>query len=245
MKLPPIEETLSRLSELAKVSSADVDMDAFEFPFLFANQCHYVTDFSKRMVIANQGVQNLLGYNNQEFTFELIFSPELIHPEDYVSLMTHGYEMVNYIGSSDLNVQDYCGRFIYRIKHRKGHYLVVLRQTYSLYHNANQQPQIVLSCLTDITHMTQFFRADMDFYCTHPSALSFRKHLKTLQPSMLSAREKEVLYLVIEGKKSTEIASALGLSVHTIYVLRKRILKKTNTNNTQSASKYALKMGWI
>jgi DNA-binding NarL/FixJ family response regulator len=47
----------------------------------------------------------------------------------------------------------------------------------------------------------------------------------------LTSREKEVVKLIIEGKKSTEIADALFISVKTVNKHRSNILEKLNLKN--------------
>lgn len=61
----------------------------------------------------------------------------------------------------------------------------------------------------------------------------------------LTYREKQVLILVSEGRQSSEIAVALGVSRHTVYNHRKRMLRKTNLENTMQLVVWAVKKGII
>ena len=58
--------------------------------------------------------------------------------------------------------------------------------------------------------------------------------------SPLSSREREVLQLIAEGKRSKEIAVALTLSVKTVENHRKIIMQKLDIHNTAGLVQYAL-----
>lgn len=49
--------------------------------------------------------------------------------------------------------------------------------------------------------------------------------------NLLTAREREIMFLVISGKTNKEIAKGLGISPRTVEVHRSRIMLKTNTSN--------------
>ncbi len=60
---------------------------------------------------------------------------------------------------------------------------------------------------------------------------------------ILTAREKEVLQLIVNGMTNAEIAQALFLSVHTVENYRDNILMKMEVKNTASLVKKALTLG--
>lgn len=61
----------------------------------------------------------------------------------------------------------------------------------------------------------------------------------------LSARERQVLQLVGEGKSTKEIARHLGVSVKTIESHRARVMRKLNIHETASLVRYAIRRGLI
>lgn len=61
--------------------------------------------------------------------------------------------------------------------------------------------------------------------------------------SKLTPREREVLQLLSEGKKMSEIASALGLSIKTIETYRQQIMRKLNTRSVAELTKFAIREG--
>ena len=71
--------------------------------------------------------------------------------------------------------------------------------------------------------------------CTLPSA--------ELEP--LSQREKEVAVCAVKGMTNREIATHLGLSVHTIVTHRRNINFKLKVHNTQALMVAALKQGIV
>lgn len=60
---------------------------------------------------------------------------------------------------------------------------------------------------------------------------------------LLSAREREVLQFVVEGKSSAEIASILNLSPKTVESYRSRLMQKLDINDIPSLVKYAIQQG--
>ena len=61
----------------------------------------------------------------------------------------------------------------------------------------------------------------------------------------LTAREREVFHLVIEGKTTKEVAKALQISVKTADNHRSRVLEKLRAHNTAELVRYAAKKGLL
>jgi DNA-binding NarL/FixJ family response regulator len=61
--------------------------------------------------------------------------------------------------------------------------------------------------------------------------------------TMLSAREREVLQLVAEGKNTKEIAGHLNVSVKTVETHRKQIMDKLGLHTVAELTKYAIREG--
>ncbi len=69
----------------------------------------------------------------------------------------------------------------------------------------------------------------------------FREQRSPLES--LSAREREVLQLVVEGKSSVEIAGILNLSPKTVESYRSRLMKKLDISDIPSLVKFAIQYG--
>ena len=65
------------------------------------------------------------------------------------------------------------------------------------------------------------------------------------EPRPLTAREREVLQLVAEGKTTKEIASILGISFKTAESHRTRIMEKLNIHETAGLVRYAVRHGLV
>lgn len=59
----------------------------------------------------------------------------------------------------------------------------------------------------------------------------------------LTAREREILHLIVEGNTSAQIAGRLVLSPRTVELHRSRIMKKLNLHNQTDIFRYALERG--
>jgi DNA-binding CsgD family transcriptional regulator len=59
----------------------------------------------------------------------------------------------------------------------------------------------------------------------------------------LSSRERQVLQLLAEGKRTREVAALLGLNVQTAESHRTRIMKKLYLKETAGLVRYALREG--
>ena len=59
----------------------------------------------------------------------------------------------------------------------------------------------------------------------------------------LSAREREVLQLIAEGRSTKDIAGALHISVKTVETHRKNIMEKANLHTVAELTKYAIRHG--
>jgi len=62
---------------------------------------------------------------------------------------------------------------------------------------------------------------------------------------LLTAREREILQLIAEGKANKDVAAHLGLSLHTIETHRTRILQKLNLHSVPELILYAVRKGII
>jgi DNA-binding NarL/FixJ family response regulator len=61
----------------------------------------------------------------------------------------------------------------------------------------------------------------------------------------LTAREREVFHLVVEGKTTKEVASAMGISTKTAENHRARVMEKLGVHNTAELVRYAARKGLL
>jgi DNA-binding NarL/FixJ family response regulator len=61
--------------------------------------------------------------------------------------------------------------------------------------------------------------------------------------SILTAREREVLQLMAEGKNTNQIADSLFVSVKTVEAHRKQLMNKLDIHSVAELTKYAIRQG--
>ena len=61
----------------------------------------------------------------------------------------------------------------------------------------------------------------------------------------LTAREREILQLTVEGKSSVEVGEKLAISPRTVEVHRSKLMKKLALHNHTELIRYAIKRGII
>jgi DNA-binding NarL/FixJ family response regulator len=76
--------------------------------------------------------------------------------------------------------------------------------------------------------------------------LNGRKTLKTTTPwGTLTQREREILKLIAEGYKNSEIAEYLYISVKTVEKHRANLMKKLDLHNTSTLTAFAIEKGLV
>lgn len=63
--------------------------------------------------------------------------------------------------------------------------------------------------------------------------------------SILTSRERDVLRLLAQGKRSSEIADVLYIAVSTVDVHRRNIMNKLDLHNVAELTQYAIRAGYI
>ena len=184
------------------------------------------------------------------------------YPHSYIEEATDGADLIKKINSkpwtviiTDLSMPGRSGMEI--VKFVKEHYPKI--------------PVLILSIHAPEHYAVRAFKAGAAGYLTKETApeelvkaieqvLNGRKYVtpdiaelliqyhvdeNTEEPhKMLSDREMEVFELIAKGKKITDIAEDLSLSVNTISTYRTRILEKMHLSSNAEITKYALLHGF-
>ena len=84
------------------------------------------------------------------------------------------------------------------------------------------------------------------------TAVLVEDYVRTLQArgltdsyELLTAREKEVLQLLAEGRTNKEVATTLNLGLSTVETHRSNLMQKLNLHNTAEIVLYAVRKGII
>ena len=60
-------------------------------------------------------------------------------------------------------------------------------------------------------------------------------------PHELTARERQIVQFLAEGKRNKEVASALGISLHTVVTHRSNIMRKLEIHSLSELTRYAIR----
>jgi len=77
------------------------------------------------------------------------------------------------------------------------------------------------------------------------SGLKYVAHEQQDELNRLTAREKQVLQLIAQGKSNKEIAALLDLSVNTVSVHRANLMEKMNIHRTAELVLFAIRKGLV
>ena len=78
---------------------------------------------------------------------------------------------------------------------------------------------------------------------THEIDLLMKK--RSNQPVWLTAREQELLRLIVDGYTNQEIADKMFLSIETIKTYRKNLIQKLGAKNSMVLVKIAMEEKWV
>ncbi len=104
----------------------------------------------------------------------------------------------------------------------------------------------------DLTQAIEAVRDGKSFFSPAVSRVLLQDYMRKLQRvgaedsyDLLSAREREILQLVAEGKSSKEIATLLNLSTYTVETHRSNIMQKLNLKGIPELILYSVRKGLI
>jgi two-component system, NarL family, response regulator NreC len=104
----------------------------------------------------------------------------------------------------------------------------------------------------DLTQAIEAVRDGKSFFSPAVSRVLLQDYMRKLERvgaedsyDLLTAREREILQLVAEGKSSKEIATLLNLSTYTVETHRSNIMQKLNLKGIPELILYAVRKGLI
>ncbi|MCE3225952.1 MAG: hypothetical protein K0S32_503 [Bacteroidetes bacterium] len=230
MKKEKIGDYLNSVSK--KLSSRNVVKRPFahirNFPLL-KGQGFYVLDYQKKNITFLKGILELLGYTPEEFTFDLVTG--YFHPDDY-DIITRLIKATLLFATENNVSRDVAFFVTYRIRHKKGHYVKVLRQ--STVFDLDENGKIIsnLSVLSDISFLSTSNKVDWKFEAPGLDQKKFKAYVTKEYQGFFSERELEILKLLKDGATSSMISKKLFISKHTVDGHRRNMIRKSNCTNT-------------
>jgi DNA-binding CsgD family transcriptional regulator len=216
--------------------------------FLIGDSYYFVLNHhSLTFEFVSKEVEEVMGYDPSEFDIQ--FMNGKLHPDDRSWFLAIGSGIVDFF--SQLPVEKmlkYKVRYDIRFRKRNGDYARILYQGILLEHDKTGRFLRTLNVHTDITYLKQEGKPVLSFIGMdgEPSYrdVAFQNTFIESKEE-LTAREKEVLTLLIEGKLSKEISHILKISKQTVDTHRKNMLHKKNLSNTGELIGKAIRYGWV
>src|ERR1035437_8030569 len=200
-----------------------------------------------KFVFVSENIRKVLGYTPDEFTVEFFIS--IIHPDDlpyFVNFENKAVEFFNLLTAD--NIFNYKVSYDLRLRKKDGEYIRILQQTVTLETTETGGVNKSLGIHTDISDIKTEGTPSLSIIGMEGEQSYLNIEVEKVfvpSKSLLSDREKEVLFHVIHGKNSNEIAEILGLSKHTVLNHRRNILTKTETNSTVDLIVKTIQEGWV
>lgn len=231
---PQIDKYLGKLQRIN-------DLDQI---VLLNNQFLYLTHLKeKRISYVSDNLIHVLGYNRREFSLPFFF--KIIHPDDkndVYSLLAKLLELSNTI---KVRPFEYTLSIDFRVKHKSGEYLRLLRQTSVFKNDKLGHPVLLLNICSDISHLSK--KDKVDFVINGKNKTKLNQIIGNMkEPEMnLSKREKDIAKYLVQGKSSKDISELLFISKNTVDTHRRNMLEKTKRKNTTELVAYCLDKGLL
>ena len=214
------------------VSVADLDN-----LHIYPDQLFYTIDYRTNVIPYSRGTESLLGYTQEEFDIKLIFN-DYLHPLQR-PILQFLINIVAHLGATKAVFNDSYLSVIHKVRHKKGHYITVLRKARILEGDKNGKLITGISVLTDMTSLVSTEAVTWKIVSPNfdPTEL---KHLIDEQiKTFFSRRELEILNEIKKGRSSQKTGEKLHISKHTVDTHRRNMLKKTGAKNTVELIKFA------
>ena len=209
---------------------------------------YYIFDLqSSSILFVSQGITEVLGYTPEQFTPEFFF--QIIHPDDVQSFINFGKKTIEFFNTlTSETIFRYKVRIDFRLQKSNGDYIRVLQQIVTMQTTETGGLNRTLGIHTDISHIKREGNSVLSFVGMdgEPSYLNVELSSELSPTSeLLTRREKEILYYIIHGRHSNEIAEILFLSKHTVLNHRRNIMAKTETSTAAELIAKTIQEGWV
>ncbi len=219
-----------------------------QFSVFQAGNYYYIilNMYKGELEYVDQNVTHVLGYHPGEFT--IAFLMDNIHPDDKTYFLNFEHRVVEFFKALPFEkIAKYKVQYDIRIKTKDNKYVRLLHQALQIDYDEKNYYR-TLSLHTDISHIKQngipcFSLIGLDgepSYYNIQDANAFTKSY-----DRFTKREREVLKCIVEGKSSREIADEMYISLHTVNIHRKNILKKADVKTAVELVSLAIKECWV
>jgi DNA-binding CsgD family transcriptional regulator len=194
--------------------------------------------FDYKFEYVHPTIEQVIGYRPEEFNLDLMFS--IMHPYDVALMQQKEGAAAEFLFKriTPEKIPYYKVSYTFRFRRRDGDYRNILHQVVTIAQTEDGKIRHVLGVHSDITYLNVPTDDRISFIGLHgePSFFSLQttpEQLLLPAPKIqLTARERDIVKLLAEGLASKQIASTLGISVHTVDTIRRKLLRKTGAKNT-------------
>lgn len=217
-------------SSLSKKDFEGGDFKELSTSQLYKGQCMYVLNYISQQVTFQAGVEEMLGYKQEEFLFDFVLNN--YHPDDIHIVQRVLAAALLYNVENKINRKDTLFKLCYRTRKKNGDYIKVLRTSSTFEINENGNMVSNVSTLTDISFLNVGNRVEWDFDSIGLDKEKFRKYVTRSFEAYFSDRHLDILRLMEKGYSSGDIGAELCISKHTVDTHRRMLLRKSNCQNT-------------
>ena len=182
--------------------------------------------------------------NKNKKEIETIWEEELfdkLHPDDVLQKHILELEFFQFIKNIPYeNRKNFCVVSHLRILENKNPTSLIHKMFY--FSNSDHVNIEFALCLYHFDFSKYEFYTGMIINTANGSVI---EHKASDNSAFLSAREKEILKMIRDGKRSKEIAICLFISIYTVNRHRQNIVEKMRVANTMEACNMAAKLKWI
>jgi len=210
----------------------------------WSNSCLFTVDvYRQHYNYASDNFSDILGMKHswiRNIEKQGDFIEYCVHPDDREEILTMQINHSHFIQSlSPERRNDFQTIYQYRIRNSHREYVNVISRQQVLQEDRNGKAWIIMGMMdvapdqtpaNSVKHSVRDIKTGKIF---QPS----------LQTTLLSERETEILNMISRGLLSKEIAARLGISIHTVNNHRKNILAKLKTDNSIEAINTAKTLG--
>ncbi len=197
--------------------------------------------------LVSESVKRVLGFEKEVFGVQLCISR--VHPDDQAYFINFENEALKFYYNLPVEKRmKYKISMDYRMQKTDGSYIRILHQVIAIQQYEDGTFFRTLGVHTDITHLKPTGKPLLSFIGVdgEPSYINVIPGEQVMPvEEMLSRREKEILILLIDGKKTSEIAELLFIAARTVETHRKNMMEKTNSKTTGQLIATAIKKGWL
>ena len=215
---------------------------------LFPDQFLYVVNYSEGKVAYTRGFEEVLGYAGDEVDVEFLYG--IWHPDDapIVARLTQAVIQAMAGLRRPLDPFELTLTVDYRVRKANGQYIKVLRQT-AVFDVDEISGKVIstFSLCKDISTIKSSNRIGWQVRGLRSGEVDLRGLVDQLPKLQYrpSEREMDVIRKMAEGKGSKQIASELGISLHTVNTHRKNLLERMGVMNGAAVVNSVIEMGWL